>query len=64
MRPSLTRRVALAATAVFLAACGGGDDGGTTNPPAVGGFTVTLSQNTLSVVQGGTTTLTANIART
>lgn len=63
MRSLLTRRVVLAATALSLAACGGGDDG-TTNPPAVGGFTVTLSQNTLSVVQGGTTTLTANIART
>ena len=63
MRPTRTRRVVLAATALFLAACGGGD-GGTTNPPPVGGFTVTLSQSTLSVVQGGTTTLTANIART
>ncbi len=43
----------------------GGGDGGTTNPPpAVGDFGLTLSSTTLSVVQGGTTTLTASVART
>lgn len=57
-------RLVLAATAMSLAACGGSDDGGTTNPPSVGGFTLALSQNTLSVTQGGTATVTANITRT
>lgn len=63
------RRAAVAVgAAIFtaaLAACGGGGDGGTTNPPpAVGDFGLTLSSTTLSVVQGGTTTLTASVART
>lgn len=63
------RRAAVAVGAALftaaLAACGGGGDGGTTNPPpAVGDFGLTLSSTTLSVVQGGTTTLTASVART
>ncbi len=63
------RRAARVASAVLLtavlAACGGGGDGGTTNPPpSVGDFGLTLSSTTLSVVQGGTSTLTASVART
>lgn len=58
------RRALVAAGVAVLAACGGGGDGGTTNPPPVGGFTVTLSSTTLSVVQGGNGSVTATIART
>lgn len=58
-------RLVLAATAMLLTACGGSDNDGTTNPPPpVGGFSVALSQTTLSVNQGGTATITANITRT
>ncbi|MBK6486137.1 MAG: hypothetical protein IPF98_04530 [Gemmatimonadetes bacterium] len=58
------RRLSLSLGALLLIACGGGGDGGTTNPPAVGGFAITLSSSTLSVVQGSNTSVSASIART
>ena len=63
--PRAARSTSAALLTAFLAACGGGGDGGTTNPPpAPGDFGLTLSSTTLSVVQGGTSTLTASVART
>lgn len=62
---SRARQFALASAVAVLAACGGGGDGGgTTNPPAVGGFSVALSSTTLSMAQGASGSVTANITRT
>ena len=61
------RPLRLLVGAVLLAACGGSDGGGggtVTPPPSVGGFTIALSQSTLSVQQGQSGSVTASITRT